>query len=551
MSAKERAAERIAAGIFIIVNLARVFSGIDFTDDGYGAALVWRLGISIRELGIELGVHKPAAVFSLPVVWLYRACGWEPVGFVIALRLWLLAMAVGALIVAFRGARTFLSPFSSSVFAVAFAGIALGWLFTPGYNALGALFFGAGLVLLASWAVSLQRRRGVLGGVLLGASVVAYPTLAVVVVPTLLITLATCRAPGRHAAALAFLIGTAPLWIAVLMTGLGPLREQAAMYASDGGAVSRSTRSMRELWALRSYVPVPLIPIALAVHYARRRGTATLLGGFLIMVLWRWWSSPISSVDQWWRLTMTLAVAFPIVFPLTTLPGREPTLRIWLPAVAAGCVATLTSWSGHHAFLVGAAPAAALTIAFLTAEMEQALAGRAATLLVASPALALPLAYALHPYRDHPLLELDTTVRSGPFAGIRTTQRKAAVAEEAYRIARSIPVAAKVIYLDDFPAGYLGGWTPPGLCAVWAHSQRDRGEIPLRLTRCARAAMSVTTYVVRMRVDARDIDLAPLRTPLNDLLVKQLTSCGSTVSDGPDFRVLSVDPSRCGWEWIR
>jgi hypothetical protein len=99
-------------------------------------------------------------------------------------------------------------------------------------------------------------------------------------------------------------------------------------------------------------------------------------------------------------------------------------------------------------------PAIFVTTAFLVWALEDA----AAAHLGIWPALAVPallLVLGWPVYRDGSMSTLDATVSSGPFAGLRTSENKKLWLEEITRDLDRVSPQCRIVFLRDFPGGYL------------------------------------------------------------------------------------------------
>jgi hypothetical protein len=81
------------------------------------------------------------------------------------------------------------------------------------------------------------------------------------------------------------------------------------------------------------------------------------------------------------------------------------------------------------------------------------------------PALLLVLGWPV--YRDGPVSTLDATVSSGPFAGLQTSLNKKLWLEEISRDLGRVDPDCRIVFVRDFPGGYLLSHSESDTNAAW------------------------------------------------------------------------------------
>jgi hypothetical protein len=147
---------------------------------------------------------------------------------------------------------------------------------------------------------------------------------------------------------------------------------------------------------------------------------------------------------------------------------------VWLPALVAGITTAYSSANGSVNFGVGFFPAAIVTTVFLVWALEEAGLPRWAAVAPALCVLGLLLFMGSPLYRDGPESALRVRVRGGAFAGLLTSPRKRAFLGGLQRDLARAGSRCRILFFDDFPAGYLLTSARPDTNAAWSVSVARR-----------------------------------------------------------------------------
>ena len=464
------------AGLVVLLAQARLFFGVEVTDEAYYVAVASRFAQGATPYLDELSVPQTTtAVLLAPFVWAYHGLvGWGGVVLFMRELHLLAALAVGgAVVLALRRSVDGATALLAGLVAFLFVPYAIP---SVGYDALGSGLFSAGC-LLAFWSAREPRAR--LGaGALLGLAGFAYPPLLPAVVLCALTRLLTAPAARRSLAARLALPALALplLGFAALAALAGPgqiasdYRRASHFYAEGGGAdklraIERQLRGSVPHWPL-------LAAAVLLLLWAGTRGRRRLTAGALLVGLLA--ALPAHPL----RDTASLAfvedgglLALPLLVVLRRRPqARELVAVVWLPALIAGLVAAYASTNGGINIGVGFAPALLVTLVLGASALARG-EPRPTPGLAQLPALlvvGLMAVMSLLPvYRDGPLWRLDAPVGSGPFAGLVTTSAKRTFLTRLERDLAGLGAGCSVAFFDDFPAGYLLSDARPDTDEVW------------------------------------------------------------------------------------
>lgn len=492
-----RPARALTILVVVAVALAtfvRIHFGIDFSDESYYVAMARRFALGDRPLIDELSPHQSAALLPALLLWLRARFVPGTEGLVLYTRL--LYFGLGLLV--WRELhRSLRSPFGAEVALLA------GGLYTAfipfnvpnlSYNTLGCGFFTLGCFVAAHGVLGRAGRRPLfVAGLMQGLAVINYPTLLLpVFVWWGALVLVTGR--GRAAAALATLAGIAVPLVTVALVLKKPTAEEWHLFLRGATSIKAGESALGKLaavvklgWESYPWKPV-LLPLVVACligarsRWALRAWCAALLPLVLLPYAR---GTPVLHANG---LVLCLGLVAPFLMPGFSRP-RERVLvtAVWLPSFVAGVTTAWTSTNAHWNFFVGFFPAAVLACAYLAeaarAPARQALKGRAPAPVGGAVAL-LPVLIVLAAlvadqyrsvYRDDPLPRLTEQVRSGAFAGLRTSPGRAAFIRQLS--ADLAPARGDGLFYDSFPGGFLLVPGRPAVNTVWVMAHRDNPNL--------------------------------------------------------------------------
>ncbi len=466
----------------------RSWYGVDLTDESFYIVLPWRFAEGASPFVDETTVSQQAGLLLAPFVWLWRELvGVDGVVLYVRHLQFLFSLLVAAAV--FVGLRSVVRRASvtllASVPAVVFVPFDIRSL---SYKTLGSGLFTAGCFLAfralapraSSWWL-------VVGGLCHGLAVFAYPSLAGAVVAAFVARLVLePRRWGREL--LAFGLPS----LCVVGVAMGSVLGSAGVHAVADG-YGRSSKYLghsvdagklgdvfRHQWTTLHYwyLLVPALVLVLVAWRFRRPLAVPLLLALPVLCL------PVAAdraLDSYTSSLELVAHYGALALPLLLLVGRRADARrlfaaVWVPALLAGLATALSSNNGGVNFGVGFLPAIFVTTAFLAWALEDA----GVTQLAVVPAVVVPvllLVLGWPVYRDGPVSSLDATVSSGPFAGLRTSLNKKLWLEEIGRDLERVGPRCRIVFLRDFPAGYLLSHSEPDTPSAWiATITQDRTD---------------------------------------------------------------------------
>lgn len=456
----------------------RIRYGVDLTDESFYVVLPWRFADGASPFVDETTVAQQAGLLVTPFVWVWR----ELVGvdgvvlYVRHLQLLFSLLVAGAV---FAGLRSVLRSGPSALLA-ALAAVA----FVPfdihslSYNTLGSGLFTAGCLLAFR---SLAQRSGacwlVVAGVCHGLAVFAYPSLAVAVVAAfagrLVLEPARWRreilafgppALGVFVVAMAAVVGSAGV------DAVADGYRRSSTYLGHSRSPGKLLDVLQHQWTTLHYwyLLLPVLAALLVLWRFRRTLAVPLLLVLPVLCL------PVAAGRALDSYTSSLGFVShygALALPLLVLVWPRPNARrlftaVWVPALLAGLATGWSSNNGGVNFGVGFLPAIFVTTAFLVWALEEAAAAQLALWpAVLVPALLLVLGWPV--YRDGPVSTLDATVSSGPYAGLRTSLNKKLWLEEIGRDLDRVSPQCRIVFLRDFPAGYLLSHSRSSTSSAW------------------------------------------------------------------------------------
>ncbi|HEU5372050.1 MAG TPA: hypothetical protein VFU51_06650 [Gaiellaceae bacterium] len=457
----------------VAASYARLYFGVDFTDEAFYVALPYRFANGARPLVDEaLLVQQTSALILYPFVKAYTALAGTD-GLVLFARhlhfIFVCAVWAGvsmSLRTTLGGRNAAAAVGATAVTFVPFGIPALS------YNTFAEGFFAVGCF-LAFAGVGPERRRLLWpAGVCTGLAVFAYPPVAVgavTLVAAVWVTLRHSRAGGIAALAAPILALGALAFAFFLSDGPGravDLVHQSRLYGNQGGGVGKLGTVTSDVLAA---FPHKLVACALLVVAAvlRRR---TRLAWVPLALL------PLTALPSDLR-TSASANAFVtnlglLSLGLVVLEHRRRSAvgifgLVWVPAAVAGYMTAVSSSNGAVNFALGFFPAAIVALVLLTGAIRSSGADLSSVPVLGTLAITVLLQYA-SVYRDSGITSLDTRVSSGPYAGLYTTAAKDRFVR---RLDADLRQASgprcSILFYDTFPAGYLFAHGRPETNNTW------------------------------------------------------------------------------------
>ncbi len=548
----QRPSWRAAAVVFItgvvVLSYVRLFFGVDFTDEAFYAANCERLVNGAVPFVDEAGmVQHTTCVLAYPFSWLWEETSGST-GVVLYMRHLHFALTLLIFAVVLVALRRMLgkAPWVWVLAAIALAFIPFN-LPSLSYNSVGCAMFLAGSCCVMWATAGGGTRSAVLGGFLNGVAFFAYPPLLVPV----LVQAGVAVALVRERRLLIALLAPVALWclaFLALAVAVGPSEFRAA--ADDATNYLRQSGGPDKAWeVLRTtfegfpykYVAVVLLTGAWII---RRR--APLMAALLLVAL------PLSALPELGTMTSDQASLF-FVRNFSILGGalylfarHDPqavhAFRIlWVPGMAAGVVTAMASANGALNFGIGSVPAALAAVLFTVVACSTLVGERpqlkpAAVLAASAGTVAVLVGLQFtSTYRDEPVYKLRAAIDGGPYAGLRTSETRRDFVKETTRVIReNVGSGDRVLFFDDFPAGYLFTSAAPATNATWLYKVSDlqdgnvRGYRRILLSYLAKRRMpSVAIQVLGKPQGSqrrRPTDYRPSADPIFPLLARDYRS---------------------------
>jgi hypothetical protein len=485
-----RALDRVEIGLVSLVAVAaagaaywRLYYGVDFTDESFYVVLPYRLVLGARPFVDEVSVtQQTAAVLMYPFVRAYYAIA-GPTGIVLFVRQLYFAFSVGVAAAVLTSVRP-LVGFRRGVLVAASA-----ILFVPfdihslSYDTLGCGLFTAG-TLLTFLAVRGPESRlaHALGAVCHALAVFAYPPLVIAVGAAHAVAVAASPGPRRLCS-----IGAGVGAVGVPVAALGALAAGAGFhtvaldyrhssrYLGQAGGPGKLVAIAAHEWH-RLLLPAPLVIAVLVLVVVCFRTGPRVVPTLLLPVL------PLLVLPPhptFYAASLEFAahlgwLALPLLLLVHARPGARLLFAgVWLPSLLAGLTTAYSSANGATNLGIGFFPAAIVTLVYLVWALEEIAPGtaelprRLAALPLVVTAGLLALFEVVPVYRDGGITTLDARIGSGPFAGLLTSPRKRAFLQSLEHDLAGVGPRCTILFLDDFPAGYLLTRARPDTNAAW------------------------------------------------------------------------------------
>jgi hypothetical protein len=445
----------------------RLYYGVDFTDEAFYVAVPYRFTHGARPF-VDEATLSTFGLLTWPAIWLHDAvAGVDGVVLFERKLSFLFSCAVAACV--FLGVRPYVRSrtpaFLCSLLSVAFVPFSIPNL---SYNTLGSGLFVAGCFLGLRFLATRRPLFAALAGLVHGLAVVAYPT---ILVPAFFyggVVARMSRGHDRRFVALYALAGLVPLALlaaTVVRAGIGNVADvysEVGRIGGQGGGAAKGWTVTRDLIRIMFRDPfgVLLTVVVVALRHRARSVMPLLLAIAPLLFLPLDFDRPSGALRYVSIFGMFGLVLFAI--------DRDATLRpvfvaVWPAALVAGLVTAYTSGNGADAFGLGFAPAAIVTAALLTAAVDRT--GEAINPELAAGCMVfagvgvlavLTLMQFAYVYRDGSFSRLDTRIAGGPYAGMYTTPaRRRFVATMTSDLRRLSPSGCRILFYDEFPAGYL------------------------------------------------------------------------------------------------
>jgi len=466
----------------------RMTIGVDLSDESYYATFLdgWlKDGLGHSE---NLVLHQSAALLLLPAAQLYTSIVGSEHGIILFLRFIFLTTAGIASLCQYwfvSRVRSKAVAWSSAFLVMCFIPFSLP---APSYNTIG--MFGMLSAMALFGAATLQRpqvRYGIVTAVLSGlawmAATIAYPTMSVVLLAFLALTLlaAPNRSERLHLLGYAMICLVFQFCSAGLLLGLYGWRRIWRILEFSSAALQNSEYlSAKFAKSLHLFVSHPAFDIlclaALTVGIwllvAGRDRRRDVLPGLLLLAIVL--ASYCTGTALWFHphdIVVLLVLAG--LFVMRSFEGAEgePVIRvIYLTSLVGGVVTSVTSGNGFYNFPIGGLAAAALVPAMLIPRdaPSKAVAAQCCLLLSIAVLFCVSAFVSFYGEMSNPLTAPAARVKDGVFAGLLTTRDQAAFIKAATEVLGEQVGRGQTIVVAGRPSGiYLLTDASPMTLSTW------------------------------------------------------------------------------------
>lgn len=501
----------LALAAFMVLGLcfARLFFGVDWTDEAFYAAIPYRFVLGDRPFTDEMNFVQTAGLLEYPLVRVYVAL-FSNHGLILALRQAYFLFVAGVGIVAFFALRRVVHWPYLLAGGLAYLSLVPLSLPTLSYDTLSAGLLTYGVLFGLRHLLAKRSRLSLLaGGCCHGLAAVAYPPIAVagpVFAAGMWVAASAGRSQTKHGvhrlrdglpSALWYGLGFAAVLIVfgvfLLSIGMQSVLDSVSYtrsIATFGGGVDKlrwiavDTVRLATIWLP---LTVPLVAAVVLAGRRRRRLRDVLIllvpasGVFLVVT---GLSAPYVSAMKF----VILFAVYAWLAVCVQLKGSvSRRILIWwglVPVTAVGAATAYTSSNGLISAAIGLAPmlllgsvAASLSNSWAVAESGPGISGRRTWLPVVS-AIVLGLVFQWGAvYRDDPVWRLDTRVPTGPYAGMLTTAGRALLSSQLTSdLGELATTSDTVAFYRYFPAGYLFSRLRPCAETVWARKPETAAD---------------------------------------------------------------------------
>lgn len=449
-----------------VLTYARLFFGIDFTDESFYTAVPYRFVTGARPLVDETNlVQQTPGILLYPFIRAYvELFGLDGIVLYARHLHFIFSGAIAAAM--FTGLRATLSDnwLSAVIASTAVAFVPFG-IHGLSYNSFGSGFLAAGLFLGLAWLSNGHGRFLVASGATLGLAVFVYPPLVIPVTCCFTALYLVSRPRSLRVLGSGLLASGVCVLVTILFfmqDGLATapdLVSQTQTFGGQGGGLSKVVDvgfSVSGTFTEKSVAFVVLV-ILFAVYRWKKQYVFIPLLALPVLAL------PLGQFDE--PLSNVFITNFALFGPIVFLLVRDDPIAqrllaaVWFPSAVAGVVTAYSSANGGLNTGIGLFPASVATavlIAIAIRRTENLFRDILMFLPVATfVLLCLALQY-LSVYRDAPVRSLDSRVRGGAYAGLFTTTQKHVFLKTLEADLKSVSgPKCRVLFYDTFPGGYL------------------------------------------------------------------------------------------------
>lgn len=250
-------------------------------------------------------------------------------------------------------------------------------------------------------------------------------------------------------------------------------------FGIEGGGFTKLIHVIGGIWLNIPHKHIMAILLLAMILLKNHKIVQSLIKLALLAII----TIPVLKVPSWagaayFLINLTVLSPF-LYWNIRNLPYVKTLFfAIVLPSLFAGVVTGWSSGEGMINSVLGLFPASLVTVYFLM--LHDSNGPSSEDILTADFLLIIPIIVALtlqyfnysFTYEDAPSSQLNTKILSGPFAGIYTLQETQNFSNQLESdIAQLSEANQRILFFDDFPAGYLFTNMKPASNSVWLFSK--------------------------------------------------------------------------------
>jgi hypothetical protein len=478
----------------VLLVFNRTFYGIDFTDESFYLSIPYRFVLGDRPFIDEYSIAQLQALIMFPIVKVY----YSVIGNIDYIMLFMRILYVLFTCIVAGVAFSCLKQFIWWQIALPISLIPI--VFVPAnvlnfsYNTLGIGFFTMGCFLCLSFLMKDKRKVTlVLGAVCHSLTIIAYPTLIatiivyffillyllrenrkviityivsgiITMIPFLLVIFPSGYENYNNIHSFLFSLNTTSTGlqklIAVLTTCWNKYDQKLLVFILlliIGIGLKLKVNQIRYLCLFFPLIPISINNLFLSSH---NPGVITqIINGFVGVYL-----------SMGYMLYYSLFAPFFLTIIDKNKQIKNLFIGIWVPSVLTGLIIALSSGNGYLNAGIGLLPASMVTATFLClvfgSQNKRSMMGAFVSIFMMIFILLFFLYNAV--YRDESINNLKFRMDTGPFAGLYTSEDKQKYINElVLDLKQYLHKDDKVLFYDNFPAGYLLTKSKPATISTW------------------------------------------------------------------------------------
>lgn len=471
--------------IVLILVYRRLYYGVDFTDESFYVALPYRFVLGDKPFIDELSIVQMSSFLTYPFVNFYIWVMGNSDGLMLFMRnvyLWFNIFVASVVFMAIRKILRWREALIISLIVIVFVPFNIPNL---NYNTLGMGFLTAGLF-SALWVLLNDKNHYHLlfSSLFFVFAIISYPTLILPVITFILSTLLLYP----HSRKIIFTILSIGLLLPMLIFiillfvgyGVGNIMNSINYSSSlgvQGGGFDKIIKISKSL--LLDPFHVSLIPVYLTIYWQRNRiGIKyiifTVMLFLAIPIVYYFYGDNYAEVTVSMRYISFCSFFAPILYLYTKNNeiAKQFFYVVWLPSFIAGIVVAWTSGNGYVSAAIGLLPGSIITFVLLAVLLkERMFIDRINIIRFIPPLLAVAILLFFQyssVYRDDKISDLRVKIENGPYKELYTSEEKNNYIKNMQDdIDKYLQLNDKILFYDNFPAGYLFNNTRAATNTVW------------------------------------------------------------------------------------